>query len=182
MATVTISGNEYQVYADVATADERLNADIAADDWRDADADTKARALVTSTRWIDGVCWIEAYDTFAERLAEPKFVQASIDLASLLVSNPTLARDMTGGGAATSDGGTKRLKAGSVEIEYFYKGTLLLFGSGTGQPFPPAIMSLLGEFMCEDTSTSSAIAGSWSYDTCQPTAFNRGQFGYTEGF
>lgn len=181
MATVTIDGNDYQVYADIDAADERLNADIAADDWRDADADTKARALVTSTRWIDSVCWIDTYDTFEKRLAEPKFVNASIDLASLLVSNPTLMRDMTGGGAVTTDGGTKRLKAGSVEIEYFYKFSALYSSGGTGNPFPPGIMALLGAWLCEDTSSGASVAGSWSSGTCYPSRFKRDQFGFYEG-
>jgi hypothetical protein len=58
MPTVTINAVDYDVYADLDTADEFLAADFSADAWRaETDVDQKARADVTATRLLDRIRW-----------------------------------------------------------------------------------------------------------------------------
>lgn len=185
MPTVTIGTNEYEVYADVATADEWLAGDISAEPWRAADDDTKARSLVTSTRWIDSQQWKGAKVDENQPLAWPRVIEgtdpvatlavvtnASILLASMLVANPALFEQTTGTGAEE----TKRLKAGSVEIEYFRN--LSSFRSRS-RIFPPAIFAALSQWLLG--ADSKMVAGSQSYDTCRESRFKY-PYGFTQGF
>lgn len=58
MAIVTIASVDYEVYADVATADAYLAADLRLNAiWSAATADDKARAMVTATRLLNRQSW-----------------------------------------------------------------------------------------------------------------------------
>lgn len=178
MAQVTIGGNNYDVYANVADADEYFAGAIDADAWRESDADTKARALVTATRWIDAQCWKEPKpDPTAP--VEP-FIQACIVLAGMLTADPSLYSTMSGA-TASNTGALKRMKAGSVELEYF--GTtngLTMLGSGN-RPFPDNVMAMLGSLLCEPEGGAFGIGGAASFDTCRPSYFEPfNKFGHTE--
>lgn len=178
MAQVTIGGNSYDVFADVDAADEYLNASMAADAWRDADEDTKARALVTATRWIMGECWKDPQPDPTTPV-EP-FIQACIELAGMLAATPTLYADMSGATIAT-DGGMRRMKAGSVEIEYFRKVGFSVFGE-TVSAFPRNIMNLIGSLLCDSGASVIGLGGTVSYGTDCPSQFNNvNKFGYTSG-
>lgn len=188
MATVTISGVDYDTYASVADGDAYFAADINGDTWRIADAETKARALVTATRWIDAQCWQGDKLDPLQPLAFPRTIgseaaiaQASIMLAGLLVVDPALW-DTLSGATVAADGGTKRLKAGSVEIEYFRKLNFSVWSSGAVGIFPRNIMAMIGEWLCAATGGGMGLAGAVSFDTCRPTGFRPNRFGVIEGF
>lgn len=176
MATVTIGGETYQTYADVAEADAYYNGSITAvaAAWRAADADTKARGLVSATRWIDSIPadqWKPGYTTFAERLAVPAIVQACIILAGGLVSDPDMRSSFT-------QVGTRRLKAGSVEIEYFRGASVQVT-----TPFPTDIMLLLKPYLGagdSDGTSAGGFGGSKSFGTDREDALKDG-FDYTWG-
>lgn len=187
MASVTIEGVEYETYASVADADAYYNADSNGESWRSADVDTKSRALVTATRWIDSQCWKGEKLDPAQPLEFPRtegsieaIVQASIMLAGMLVVDPTLWSTLSGATVA-ADGGTKRLKAGSVEIEYFRKLNFTVWGGGISI-FPRNIMAMIGEWLCGASDGLASYAGSIAFGTGKPTHFKPNRFGVVNGF
>jgi hypothetical protein len=128
MPTVTINAVDYDVYADVDAANEFLAADFGATLWRaEADEDQKARALVSSTRLLNRLNWAGDKTDVDQSLAWPRtgfsdvdedtipqgVVDASIVLAKLIHAGSSV--DSSGDQASN----IKRLKAGSVEQEFF---------------------------------------------------------------
>lgn len=181
METVTINGTDYLSYASVAQADEYLNASIYATDWQDeTDDDVKGRALVSATRWIDSIAWKgekadpdqlnewprTGIDDVEPYVAPNAIVNATIELANLLYTTPDLQ-------ATLSDVSAKRLKAGSVEIEYF-RGTTVQ----TITPFPTQIMNMIRQYLA---SQGSLLGGAVTYGTdhCSPRART---YGFTHPF
>ena len=57
MPTVTINGNEYNCYIDLADADVYLGAQLSATTWATATDDQKGMALVTMTRILNRQVW-----------------------------------------------------------------------------------------------------------------------------
>ena len=128
MATVTIGGNSYDTYSDVATADLYLAADFALSaGWSGLTADQKGQALVSATRYLDTFNWVGVKTSDAQPLEWPRtgvdgqdpntvpadIVNGSIELAALI------ANGTTDQNAVNSGNNQKRAKAGSAEIEYF---------------------------------------------------------------
>lgn len=134
MATVSIGGNDYDVYAVVATADIFLAADFARDvAWTALTADQKAQALVTSTRRLDRLKWLGTISdpgvqplefprdglvdcdgtALADATTPQDFIDASILLAADIAAKPSLGSD-TG-----TDSNLKRVRADKVEVEFF---------------------------------------------------------------
>lgn len=189
--TVTINGEDYDVYASVEEVDRYANGSLTADAWQALTDDDKARVLVSVTRWIDSQCWQGEKIDPAQPLAWPRTVgalpvieQAAIMLSILLAANPELMDQMTGA-TVSADGGTKRLKAGSVEIEYFRALNFTVYGSsGRLDPFPRNIMILIGQWLCANQGGSVwGFAGSTAYGTCEPSVTGRrNRFGFVEPF
>src|SRR5690606_2106620 len=141
--TVEINGNTYDVYVSVAEVDTYAAGSLTADAWSALVADDKARVLVSVTRWIDSECWQGEKVDPAQPLAWPRTVGdiatielAVTQLAVLVAANPTLPDQSMGLVTVAADGGTKRLKAGSVELEYFRALNFSVYGSGSVSPFP----------------------------------------------
>lgn len=154
MATVTISEQEFTVYATETEALNYLQGSVgsAADAFRDATSDNQKRALVSATRWIDGQAWSADYDTFEKRLAFPSFVNACIELAAMLTEDADLRTTFQ----AVQQ---KRIKAGSVEIENFRGASVEVTTA-----FPQAIMQMIGAYLAgAGTGSGGAIA----YGTCK---------------
>ena len=189
MPTVDIGGETYEVYADVATADAYMNAAIgeAADAWRAADEEAKARGMVSGTRAIDLQQWKgEKTDpdqpldfprtglTYPNGTAVPsdavpqEVIDASIELGAML--NAGISIDPAEARATTA----RRLKAGSVEIENFRQ-------FGYVGVFPSQIMKLLG-FWLAGSGGSAGIGGAEAYGTCGRSAFRRPQYKPSRGF
>ena len=163
--TVNIGGTAYDVYSDIATADDYLNAEFtdAATRWRDStltDDMAKARALVSATRLIDRQSWPGSRTDEYQVLEWPRtgtgisdvdenIVPARIEHACIL-----LAADINNGtdviGLDSTDDRQKRLKAGSVEIEYFRD----LDG---GPRFPTAVWELLSVLMGGGATITSSV-------------------------
>lgn len=188
MPTVTIGGETYDVYADVATADTYLEASVgaAADAWRDADDVAKSRALVSGTRAIDAQSWKGEKTDEAQALDFPRtgltypdgsevpsdevpneIVVASIELAAMLNNgeeiDPQTARLAT----------ARRLKAGSVEIENFRQ-------FGVLGVYPTSIMRLVGYWLAG--SDGIGFGGSESSGTCGKSSFNSPQYKPSRGW
>lgn len=189
--TVDINGNTYDVYVSVAEVDEYANGSLTADAWQAMVADDKARVLVSVTRWIDSQCWQGEKVDPAQPLAWPRTIGdiatielAATQLAILLAANPELADQSMGLVTVAADGGTKRLKAGSVEIEYFRKLQFTIYSSGAVSPFPAGIMRLIGAWLCANSGGSAwGASGSVAFGTCEPSVTGkRNRFGFVEPF
>jgi len=182
---VSIGSAPYDVYADVEDADGYIDASMssAADTWRDStltDATTKARALVSATRWLDSVNWTGEKADASQELAwprtgitgvasdelPPQLVSACAELAMALADNSDARAEL-------SDPGTKSLKAGSVAIDYFRP-------EGNTQvqtPFPAVVMALISQWL----GGSVVIGGAVSYGTeCKSKLLDE-QYDFTHG-
>lgn len=189
VAQVTISGNTYDVYVSVATVDAYAAGSLTADAWSAMVANDKARVLVSVTRWIDSECWQGEKVDPDQPLAWPRTVGdiaaielAVTQLAVLVAANPSLPDQSMGLVTVAADGGTKRLKAGSVELEYFRALNFSVYGTGTVAPFPQGIMNKIGQWLCANTGGSAwGLSGSVSYGTCEPSVTGRrNRFGFVE--
>lgn len=173
--TVSISGTDYYVYADIAMADEYLAADPNTTNW-DAAADDPAKAqwLVQATRILDRQRWPGTKYEAEQELAWPRtgtgisgveeditplaIRHAAIELALALSNGYDAANNQT------TDANIKSLKAGSVAIEYF------LGAGGTPLRFPLPVWELIKPYL----TGSSVAAGVESFGTCEPSAFETG--------
>lgn len=173
MARITIGTTNYDSYASVATADKYLAADYSASDWRDADDDTKGRALVTATRLLDRLTWagsktdsdqLQAWprtgtgdSTIDEDIVPQRVIDASIILANDILTGSDVE------GANSTEQKIKSQKAGSVSIEYFRD-------DADGTRLPQRAMELLVGLL----GGSGVSAGALSYgtDTCSTLEYS----------
>lgn len=134
MEQLQIGGSLYDVYADIAIADDYLNAETWAEDWRCAEGeDSKGRALVTATRTLDKLSWAGTKSSSAQPLEWPRsgtglstdlvpdsnsvpqrIIDACCVLAGLSLSGIDFLTQ-----PSTASQRVKRQAAGSVSIEYF---------------------------------------------------------------
>jgi hypothetical protein len=149
--TVSLGSMEYNVYSDVSDAAAYLDATIteAGTGWRAADTDTQARALVSSTRWLDAAQWLGAQTDTTNALQWPRtgvtdvdpntlptpLSLACIELAAMLIVDPDLRANL-------ANPITKEQKAGSVLQTVFrpHDVQVLTF-------FPANVMSLVSQWL-----------------------------------
>lgn len=158
-ATVTLGTTNYSVYCNLEDADSYALASITADAWRDADDDTKDRALVSSTRWLDEANWLGSKTDVDQELQWPRtgitdvdpdslpanLVFACAELATQLVADPALR---TGLGTPLP----RSLRAGSASIDYFRPNDVFI-----ATFFPSQVMSLVRSWMSGSSSASSSV-------------------------
>jgi len=176
MPTVTIGGTAYFVYQDTAEIDAYAAAAIGdnADAWRAAELEDKQRGAVSATRLIDRQTWqgLKATDSqdgqfprsglkFADGTAVPSDLvpqqlnDADCELAMALVAGAPVQDQ------ADTANMNRRLKAGSVEIEYFR--------AITGSPrFPQIVTELVGLWL---GGSAPVFAGSFASGVDGSTAF-----------
>ena len=139
MATITINTVDYNSFASVADADAFLAADVkryAAWAALDADANAKARALVTASRYLAGLDWadgVPSYDT-----PPTAVVEATALLAADIAAKPSLGDD------ASTGSNVKRVKGGEAEVEFFRP--------TAGAALPPYLLRLLGDLLGTDVT------------------------------
>lgn len=174
MPTVTIDSTNYDAFADVATADSFLNAKAGSagvwDSTPTPTVDEKGRALMTATRWI--INWVRDKVTDAN-VPDPTSTpvnavieEATIELAYQLVVDSTIQDN------ATTGSNTKRVKAGSAEVEFFRP--------TDGKSFPEIVNRLLLAWL-KDVGTVASVTvpvtsgtGTSASDFC-----DRDEFGVT---
>lgn len=164
-----IGGVEAFSYSSVEYADDYLVFDPNYAVWQALSTDEKSRFLVTSTRYLDSLSWESDWDTQAKREAEPKIVQACVVIAFMILQGE--ADFITTGTTST---GTKRLKAGSTEIEYFNSKA----GGSLINRFPQPVWLLIGDFL--KGANSNLIIGFRSYGT-DSRSFNDERFDFFYG-
>lgn len=131
MATISLSGNDYSAFADVAFADEYLAADVKrATVWAAYGADDKARGMISATRLLERVNWADGVPSFD---TPPDAVKdATALLAADILAKPAL------GDSSSTASNIKRVKAGSVETEFFNATR-----SDEATPLPENVMKML---------------------------------------
>lgn len=171
--TVTIGAAEYEVYADLATADLYLAAEPNAATWREGDEEENSRALVSATRILNRAPWAGEKTDSSQALAWPRtgtgvdgveddlipqaIIDASIELANAIRNGYDAANQ------ASTASGTKRQKAGSVEIEYFSSVSV----DGTRYPLP--VHELIAPYL---GGSGGSAAGSIASGVCEPSSFS----------
>lgn len=176
---VTIDGSEFDVFADVATADQYLAAEFsdAAAKWRDAaqtDADAKARALVSATRLLNRQQWPGSKTDEDQSLAWPRTgtgisgVEDAVVPQAIIDASILLAAEINNGANVISNDSTddriRSQQAGSVSISYFRD----LDG---GPRFPTAVQELLLPYL---SGGVSMVSGVLSYGTDADSDFATG--------
>ena len=163
MASITIGSKNYQAYSSLAYANEYLAADFSAVAWRaEADEDAKKRAIVSAARLLDRQIWpgtkededqLEAWPRVGVNGVEDgEIPQAVIDANALLAK--FIHEGSTVETSSTTASNVKRIKAGSVEQEYF-------FPSATSTRLPLPVSELLKGLF----GSGERIAASIAYDT-----------------
>lgn len=189
VSTLTVDSN---TYVDRAEADAYLADSIRAGAWAFLPATTKDQALLTATRIFERVKWKGTKTDEAQDLMWPRTgvtdkygIARDEDVVPQEVKDAEceLAFELSQNAALESSGGTgsntKRLKAGSAEVEYF-RATGGVNGSGSPR-FSPIVMELIGQFMAG--AEGSGISGSFSSGTDVESSFGTSPtFGLNQGF
>ena len=126
MATIAVSGTNFDSYVTKTNADNYMKARIGSPEWTAAATTVRNQGLVTGTRWINRVL---------QRLVEASLIpDPSVDPAPDLIQDATteaafaliVDSEIQDKSAATSDN-VKLIEAGSVTIEKFKpsRGTIL---------------------------------------------------------
>lgn len=183
MATVTIGSTTYTVYSDVSTADDYFNGSVSFSTWNGFTTDQKARGLVSATRLIDRQGWQGSKDDEAQVLDFPRTglvncagndVTSAESLTLAIEASQLLALDLLNGEeletSTSTEDRTKRLKAGSVEIEYFRA------DKDQDTRFPTDVMELLGCFLSGSSPISGSIASGVDGEALDT------DFSFTNGF
>lgn len=163
MAEIIINATSYDAYVTVDEADAYLEGDFTATAWRaETDEDAKARAIVSASRYLDRLSWVGEKATPDQPLAWPRsgidgiddyeIPQQVLDACCLLAKYIHEGQPIET--SQTTQSNVRRIKAGSVEQEFFYPFTL-----GTKMPMP--VQDLLAGLL----AGGSIVAGSRSYGT-----------------
>jgi|SRR6185503_19314891 len=126
MPTIDFEGNEYEVYADLETAEIYAVAAIQGEAWREADEDDRSRGLITGTRVLERQRWKGEKTVADQPLAWPRkntgiegvvddeiptdITNANIELAIALLDGSELQSN------ATTAERIQSMSAGSVSI------------------------------------------------------------------
>lgn len=168
MATITIGGTAYNSYSTLSEANIYYQASSEFATWESFSEKEKERGLISATRLLERQSWTGAKADPDQALAFPRTGLTDCEgnslteaetLAKATEAAQMLALDILSGASVTTstsnENTTKRLKADTVEIEYFR-----LDKSQTSR-FDTDVMEMIGCFL----SSSSALAGSISYGT-----------------
>lgn len=185
---IEIGGTSYPAYVDLNAANAYMNASVNALTWAALSDDEKGRAIVSAVRVIDAQNWkgekLEADNTLewprtclegsAGTLPAP-LVTANIQLAYYISQNPEIASAASG--STSGDAQTKRLKAGSVEIEYFFN---QLTSSQTIGSTIAGVLSPLADCLEGSGDISSVYGGAFASGTDRASPFEHG-YPFTRG-
>lgn len=187
MATLEVGTNSY---ASLVDADAYFDASLRALTWAGLDEDTRIRGLIEATRLLERLIYKGTKEVSTQTLAFPRtgvtdcsgtsltptqtltiISQAEFEYAFALIQDPTLLDRTTANAAAN----TKRLKAGSAEIEYFRPGV-----SGR---YPVQVMETL-KCLTVTSGTGGGVIGNGALasGTGDETSFEDDNYGLTQGY
>lgn len=160
MVKITLGGNDYDSFTDVAAATIYLAGDVVrAAGWATKTPEAQSRGLISATRQLLALPWCEAPPAFDA--VPPVVAEVTAMLASDLLTKPKLFLDATG------NSNVKVAKAGSASVEFFRP-------VDGGPPLPKQLWDLLNQagLMCLGSS-SAALDGAYVSgisDGCRPLA------------
>jgi hypothetical protein len=164
MATITISGKDYTTYSSLADADDYYLGSTEYSTWEGYTDAEKERGLISATRLIDRQAWQGSKADDDQTLDFPRTgltcngddVSEADSLALAVEASQLLALDLLAGATvettASNESLTKRLKADTVEIEYFRA------DANANSRFDKNVMELIGCFLSSAAPLSSSIA------------------------
>lgn len=166
MATITISAVEYQSFASVAEADSYLAADMSRyAAWALLTADNKGRALITASRYLATLDWLDgvpSYDT-----PPAVVVEATALFAADIAAKPSLGND------ASTGSNVKRVKGGEAEVEFFRP--------TSGSALPSYLLRLLGALLGTDVTWPEG-GTAYGSDPCQESRFHPSDWQLSRGY
>jgi len=165
MGSVTIGSDTFNIYGTSAGADTYLAARIGST-WSAQSATTKAQALVSATRAIQTYLAGLGFTVDPSGAVDTEIENATYEYANGLVADAGLIDQ------ANANSNTRRLKAGSAEIEYFRP--------ERGGRFPSAVQALLTAWISGQggsLSSSPYVSGG-----CEQSILDGDDFGLSEGF
>lgn len=159
-------------FATVTEANTYFNDNLQFSSWDNLTATVKTRALITSASQIN----LSISDGCKLPLNEADIIEeltnANIELALAMALNPAIVTQ------ADTGSNTKRVKAGSAEVEFFRP--------KAGTRFPPTVMNLLISSGCLAGATGIGVAGVGgayaSGTNVQSTFANIDEYGLEEGY
>ncbi len=192
VGTVTIpesgGGENYDVYGSLALIDTYFNASTRFTTWDALTNDEKSRALVEATRTIDKQIWQgEQTNTVTPQPLE--WPRTGVTCRGDAVDSATvpddicsgtfeLAFNLAAGGTANTDPdanqNTKKLKAGSAQIEYFSP-------LDTVGRFPTIIQEYIECFLAASTSTSISVSSGFT-DSCDSQFSDSGKYNLNDPY
>lgn len=174
-------------YATITEANDYLDNSVRAGAWEFLGDDEKSRALITATRLIDKQCLVGDQTDPDQPLHFPAtgvldhegnevpddevplgITNAMIELAYELTQNPALES------SSNTGSNTKRLKAGSVEIEKFRPGDVL--GTKGIKRFPAVVQEYLAPFLTKGAGSAQAFGSDQAsqFDDCDTYGLSEG--------
>ena len=158
-------------YADAAAADTYFADNLRNSSWTALTAGTKDQALVTASQKISLAVKTECKLPFTPPLTNTNLANASFELAL------EMALDVSVVTQANTGSNTKKVKAGSAEVEFFNP-TL-----NSAAKFPTLVMQHLKAGDCIGGLLPGTIAGSANFGAGSVSDFcNVQPYGLTEGF
>ena len=173
MGQVTIGSQTIDIFGTEALALDYFNSQLGSTTYIGASDNDRRKGLVMATRWLAalGLCNTDGTEIVPSLLdtGVPVAVQeGNYELAQDLLADPAIRDSLTQ--SATN---TKRVKAGSAEVEFFRP--------EDGQKLPIVVLDLLGEFLKSNLSTAGV--GNFVSGADQCSAFeDEDKFGLTEGY
>ena len=159
MATITINSQDFFSYGTQTEADIYFSGSVNFSTWDSFTDLEKERSLIESSRLLDRQSYKDGCDTQALREVNDNIIQACYEIAFLLVQGET---DILESGSTFDE--TKRLKAGSVEVENFRSFSSL----DAPKRFPQKINELLKSCLLS-SGGASGLSGSYSFGTDKQT-------------
>lgn len=166
MGSVTIGSDSFDIYGTTAGADSYMAAKIGATAWAAASSTTKAQALVTGTRMIQRYLASKGQTVDPSGAVDEEIENANYELANALVVNSEIQD------SATQSNNTKRLKAGSAEVEYFRP-----IDAGR---MPFQVNELLNAWLAANGGGSFSATGA-AYGTCNVSTLGDTDYEVNEG-
>ena len=158
MGTVTISGVQTTTFGDVTGASNYHRVGFSGASFIALSTTDKGKTLISATRYLTVLWWCDEQDnevipTVDESGVPEEVINGAYELALAITNDPSIIDTGESGGT-----NTKRLKAGSAEIEFFRP-------EDAGR-LPSTVVRLLGDYLKSRQSQLTTQAG--GTDVCQP--------------
>lgn len=191
IADITIGANTYKSYASVAEADAQLAVDpVRKATWEALQDDVKGQYLVAATNRLDLLTWLgkktggatqlNAWPRSGLKYADGTDVSSTevpnqLQRATILLAG-SIASDPASADAGSSASTTKKVKAGSAEVEFFHSTPALV-----GKPIQDESAFELIKAWLEGAITTGT--GTFASGTTATSSFGTsGQYDRTQGY